>query len=157
MHERKLRSPDPFRIDRSRSRCGSRGLMASEQQRSDQEDLRYRVLRELEKDPRLSQRDLAARLNNSLGAINYCLRALAEKGLVKIDNFRASDNRLRYAYVLTPSGLAQKAALTRRFLDRKMREYEELQREIAQVRAEIGKDAGVEAETGTGPASGGAA
>lgn len=113
--------------------------MALEPQLPDREDLRYRVLRELEKDPRVSQRALAARLNNSLGAINYCLRALADRGYIKIDNFRASDHKLRYAYVLTPQGLAQKAALKRGFLARKLQEYDQLQREIAEIQGELGE------------------
>ena len=93
----------------------------------------------MEASPDLSQRDLAVELGVSLGAVNYCLRALVEKGQVKVRNFRASDNKLRYAYVLTPQGIAEKTRLTGAFLRRKMVEYEELKAEIAAVEAELRK------------------
>lgn len=101
------------------------------------EDVRFRVMRLLQNNPKLSQRQLAEELGISLGAVNYCLRALIDKGEVKIRNFRAADNKLRYAYILTPSGVAHKAAITRRFLARKIAEYEALQEEIAALRSEV--------------------
>lgn len=101
------------------------------------EDVRYRVLRALEGNPAVSQRDLAVELNVSLGLVNFCLRALAEKGQIKVDNFRNAENKLRYAYILTPRGLAEKAALTRRFLQRRIREYEALKAEIATLERDV--------------------
>lgn len=90
----------------------------------------------LEKKPETSQRALSKELNVSLGALNYTLNALIEKGLIKAKNFRNNENRWIYAYILTPKGMREKGALTVRFLGRKMREYEALQREIDELRAE---------------------
>lgn len=101
------------------------------------EKLRLRVLRHLASEPRLNQRGLAIQLGLSLGKANYCLRALAERGLIKISNFRRSDNKLAYAYLLTPSGLQEKALLTIAFLKHKQKEYENLQVEIAELEAEV--------------------
>ena len=95
------------------------------------DDVRFRVLRVLQDDPDLSQREISVKLGVSLGAVNYCLRALTEKGQVKVRNFRSSDNKLRYAYILTPGGIAEKARLTGAFLARKIAEYEALRAEIA--------------------------
>jgi EPS-associated MarR family transcriptional regulator len=94
------------------------------------------VLRVLNDQPGLSQREIAQELGVSLGAVNYCLRALVEKGQIKVQNFRASDNKLRYAYILTPGGIAQKAQLTGAFLKRKIAEYEALKAEIEAVKSE---------------------
>ena len=94
------------------------------------EDVRFKVLRMLEGHPEYSQRDIADALGVSLGGVNYCLRALIDKGHVKVANFRQSNNKLRYAYVLTPSGIAERALLTGRFLQRKMKEYEAIKAEI---------------------------
>ncbi|MFD2741656.1 MarR family EPS-associated transcriptional regulator [Sulfitobacter aestuarii] len=102
------------------------------------EDTRFRLMRALEGDPALSQRALAAELGLSLGMVNYCLRALVDRGQVKIRNFRAADNKRRYAYVLTPSGLAAKARLTRDFLKRRMAEHEALRAEIEALQRELG-------------------
>lgn len=101
------------------------------------DDIRFRVMRELEGNPELSQRELAKSLGISLGIVNYCLKALVEKGQVKVQNFRASDNKLRYAYVMTPQGLSAKAALTARFLKRRVAEYEALKAEIEALEFEI--------------------
>ena len=95
-----------------------------------QEDTHFRVLALLEKSPDISQRDLAKALGISLGGVNYSLRALVEKGMVKAQNFSSSDKKLAYAYILTPKGLAEKSMLTARFLKRKMDEYEALKAEI---------------------------
>lgn len=111
------------------------------------EDDRFRLMRCLEARPDISQRALSRELGMSLGRVNYCLAALSEKGLVKIRNFRASDRKMRYAYVLTPQGIAEKARLTRGFLARKLVEYEALQAEIEAVRAELG-EANAEPERG---------
>ena len=103
-------------------------------------------MRLLQGNPKLSQRQLSRELGVSLGAVNYCLRALIDKGEVKIRNFRAADNKQRYAYILTPKGVARKAAITRRFLARKIAEYEALKAEIAALQREMPD----EAETGDG-------
>ncbi|MBW7861099.1 MAG: MarR family EPS-associated transcriptional regulator [Rhodocyclaceae bacterium] len=104
------------------------------------DELRYRILKRLEANPAISQRELADALGVSLGRANYCLRALIEKGLVKVDNFRRSDNKLAYAYLLTPAGFADKALVTRRFLQRKLAEYDDLKAEIEALRKEVGSD-----------------
>jgi EPS-associated MarR family transcriptional regulator len=101
-----------------------------------QEDTTFRVLRILEQEPDISQRALADRLGLSLGGLNYCLKALIEKGFVKLENFSNSRHKFGYVYILTPAGLIEKAALTGRFLKRKMAEYEALKAEIASVRSE---------------------
>src|SRR5205809_57635 len=93
-------------------------------------------MRTLAERPAASQRELASSLGMSLGKANYCLRALIEKGFLKAENYRKSDNKAAYLYVLTPSGVAEKAALTKQFLGRKMKEYEELRLEIEQLRRE---------------------
>ena len=98
-----------------------------------QEDTRFRVLRALQDNPRLTQRELSERLGVSLGATNFVLRALMEKGAIKIRNFRGNTRKLSYAYTLTPHGLAEKASLTARFLARKQKEYESLKAEIEAV------------------------
>ena len=99
--------------------------------------MRLRVLRLLNDDPKLSQRDIAQRLGVSLGSVNYCVKALIEKGWVKVNNFRRSDNKLGYAYVLTPFGVAQRVIQSKEFLQRKIREYEQLKAEIASLEAEV--------------------
>lgn len=104
------------------------------------EDLHFRVLRFLEEHPDHSQRDISSALGISLGGVNYCLRALIGKGLIKIENFRTSRNKLGYLYVLTPNGIAERAALTNRFLRRKLAEYEELKAEIQMLERELGAD-----------------
>ena len=101
-----------------------------------QEDTDFRILRLLQAQPDLSQRELATHLGLSLGGLNYCLKALMEKGFVKLENFQNSKHKLGYAYVLTPTGLAQKMALTGVFLKRKLQEFDALQQEIAVLSTE---------------------
>lgn len=101
------------------------------------DDVRFRLLRLLEDHPDRSQREISEELGVSLGAINYVLKALAEKGEVKIRNFRASNNKLRYAYILTPSGIDAKTRLMAGFLRRKLAEYEALKAELDSLRAEM--------------------
>jgi len=96
----------------------------------------YGLLKTLEDNPGLSQRDLAKRLGVSLGKVNFCLNALIEKGCLKVNNFRNSDNKLAYAYLLTPQGVEQKARMTVEFLQIKMREYERLRTEIEELQRE---------------------
>lgn len=95
------------------------------------------ALRILEKNPELTQRELAKELGVSLGKTHYILSSLIDVGLVKADNFRRSDNKLGYAYLLTPQGIAEKAAVTARFLARKRREYQALERQIAELSGEV--------------------
>jgi EPS-associated MarR family transcriptional regulator len=99
--------------------------------------MRFKVLRALEQQPDLSQRQLADMLGVSLGKTNYLLRALLDKGLLKAHNFRSSQNKLAYAYLITPRGLAEKAALTRGYLERKSEEYEALRVEIERLKADL--------------------
>jgi len=95
------------------------------------------VLRALEAEPEVSQRKLARRIDLSLGRTNYVLKALIEKGWVKVGNFSQSPNKFGYAYLLTPEGIAEKLALTRRFLARKYAEYDAIKDEIAELEAEL--------------------
>jgi EPS-associated MarR family transcriptional regulator len=95
-----------------------------------QEEARFKILRLLHENPELTQRELGERVGISLGAVNYSLRALIERGLVKAGNFSRNPNKLGYAYVLTPTGIAEKTFLTGRFLKRKVEEYEALKQEI---------------------------
>ena len=101
------------------------------------EESHYRLLRLLDASPRLTQRELAREMGVSLGKVNYCVSALIEKGWVKARNFRNSNNKLAYAYLLTPRGIEHKAAITVHFLRRKMAEYESLKKEIARLRREV--------------------
>jgi len=102
-----------------------------------QEDTHFRVLRLLQDNPEMSQRELAQAVGISVGGTHYVLNALIEKGLVKLGNFTASEDKRRYAYVLTPKGLAQKALITKRFLERKIEEYKALKSEIEELRREV--------------------
>ncbi|MEA3642082.1 MAG: MarR family EPS-associated transcriptional regulator [Lamprobacter sp.] len=100
------------------------------------EDLTFHALRQLKANPQLSQRQLAKALGISLGRTNYCLRALIERGWVKVEHFRSSKNKLAYAYLLTPEGIDTKARITARFLQRKRAEYDVLKVELEQLTAE---------------------
>ena len=90
----------------------------------------FDVLRKIQKKPKSTQRELAEELGFSLGKLNYCLKSLQVKGLVKIQNFKKNPNKLNYIYVLTPKGISQKTKLTINFMKRKMKEYDELRREL---------------------------
>lgn len=94
------------------------------------EDTYFKVLRLLKDNPHINQRDLAKTLGISLGKTNYCIKALLDKGLLKMQNFQSSKRKLTYAYILTPAGIIEKSAITARFLKRKMTEYEKLRAEI---------------------------
>jgi EPS-associated MarR family transcriptional regulator len=100
------------------------------------EESSLQVLRLLEKNPQLTQRELAAELGVSLGKANFCVQALLAKGFIKLQNFRGSRNKLAYAYLLTPSGIAAKSSLAVSFLQIKMAEYARLQSEIEQLQRE---------------------
>ena len=109
-----------------------------------QEDTNFRLMQLLHDNPNLSQREMAKALGISFGDINYCLNALIEKGLVKIHNFSQNQNKFGYAYLLTPSGISEKAMLTSSFLKRKMQEYEALKAEIKALKLEIETENGQE-------------
>jgi len=101
-----------------------------------QEDTYFRVMRILQENSDLTQRELAEKLGISVGGLNYCLKALMDKSMVKMKNFANSKNKFGYVYVLTPTGMAEKAAITQRFLQRKMAEYEALHAEIEALKRE---------------------
>lgn len=105
-----------------------------------QEDTHFRVLRLLQENPEMSQRELAAAVGVSVGGIHYVLNALIDKGLVKLGNFTAAEDKRRYAYVLTPKGIKEKSIVTGSFLKRKLAEYESLKAEIELLQSEIADD-----------------
>ena len=98
---------------------------------------RLELLKLLQDQPRMSQRDLAQAMGVSLGKANYCLKALMEKGLVKLEKFRANPDKRQYAYLLTTAGLKEKTRITMSFLRRKVAEYEALEKEIEQLRGDL--------------------
>ncbi|NKX40581.1 MarR family EPS-associated transcriptional regulator [Rhodobacteraceae bacterium R_SAG2] len=102
-----------------------------------QEDTHFRVLRLLQENPEMSQRELAEAVGVSVGGIHYVLNGLIDKGLVKLGNFTAAEDKRRYAYILTLKGIAEKTAVTHRFLARKLQEYKALKAEIDELRSEI--------------------
>ncbi|MCK9380268.1 MAG: MarR family EPS-associated transcriptional regulator [Sulfuritalea sp.] len=95
----------------------------------------------IEANPAIQQRDMAKAMGVSLGKANYCLQALVQKGLVKMDNFRRNDNKLAYSYLLTPSGIEEKASLTISFLKYKVAEYDAIRSEIEELRRDAERDA----------------
>lgn len=101
------------------------------------DEVRYRLLRLLQANPGLSQRDVARALNISLGKVNFCLKALIQRGLVKASNFKNSRQKSAYMYLLTPRGIEEKARLTMHFWQLKRQEYEMLESEVQRLRAEI--------------------
>lgn len=105
------------------------------------EYVRYKVMQVLDKNPHASQRELATELGVSLGAVNFCLKALVEKGMVKVENFVKSNNKTSYAYFLTPKGVFEKSEITAEFLQRKKEEYALLKKEIAELQVEAAKNA----------------
>ena len=114
------------------------------------DEMRYKLLKLLESDPNISQRQLADALGISLGKVNYCLKALMTKGLIKAKNFRNSHNKLGYVYMLTARGLEDKTKVTVRFLKYKISEYEELEKEIEQLRLDAAEHEGVASEGAPG-------
>jgi EPS-associated MarR family transcriptional regulator len=103
------------------------------------EEFHYKLLKVLQENPDLSQRELAREVGLSLGKTNYCLRALIEKGFIKASNFRNSKNKVAYAYLLTPRGIEEKVQATAYFLKRKIDEYKALEKEIETLRSEVKK------------------
>jgi len=104
------------------------------------EDAQFRILRLLHDNPEMSQRELAKAVGISAGGVHYVIIALVEKGLIKLGNFTAAEDKRRYAYILTRAGIAQKAALTQAFLARKLAEYEALREEIESLQSELGDE-----------------
>ena len=104
------------------------------------QEIHLKVLRKLEENPDITQRQLAQQLGVSLGKVNYCLKALIDKGFVKARNFKNSDNKRAYLYVLTPIGIEEKSRISVSFLRRKLSEYDQLKIEIEELRAEIRAD-----------------
>jgi EPS-associated MarR family transcriptional regulator len=100
------------------------------------EENRYQLLKLLEQNPNLNQRELAKAMGISLGKTNYCLNALIAKGMIKAANFKRSENKMNYAYYLTPKGIDEKARVTMRFLKRKQQEYETLVKELEELQKE---------------------
>lgn len=100
------------------------------------DEYRYKILKILEKNPEISQRDLARELGVSLGRVNFCLKALIDVGLLKVTNFRNSRNKMAYMYLLTPRGVKEKSLITERFLKLKIQEFQALEAEINSLRAE---------------------
>jgi EPS-associated MarR family transcriptional regulator len=103
------------------------------------EEIHYRILRLLESRPDISQRQLSRELGVSLGKTNYCLRALLDRGWIKAQNFKNSQNKIAYAYLLTPEGIERKAKIAVRFLKRKTAEFEAIKQEIEQLRREVSR------------------
>jgi EPS-associated MarR family transcriptional regulator len=101
------------------------------------EEIHYHVLKHIEANPSITQRELAKELGVSVGKVNYCLKALIDKGWIKANNFKNSNKKLAYFYILTPSGLEQKAKITVNFLKRKINDYEELKKEIEVLKNEV--------------------
>ena len=101
------------------------------------DNARYRLLTLLDENPELTQRELADKMGISLGKTNYCLKALIDKGMVKVQNFRNSENKIAYLYKLTPAGMNDKIRVTRRFLVRKVQEHAELSIEIERLKSEM--------------------
>ena len=101
------------------------------------QELQYRALKIVEQYPQITQRQLSKELGVSLGKAHYVVKALVEVGWIKLENFQRSDNKLGYAYLLTPAGVVEKAKITRQFLRRKQQEYQQLKREIEQLKTEI--------------------
>ena len=103
------------------------------------DETRYRILKLLEAEPHASQRRIADELGLSLGRVNFCIKALVEKGLIKVNNFRNSERKRAYLYLLTPRGIEEKAVVTTRFLKRKLDEYEFIKRELEELQREAAK------------------
>jgi len=111
--------------------------MVSDKITKQREDVHFRVLRLLESRPDASQREIAEELGVSLGAINFCVKALIGKGHIKLANFKASKNKLGYVYVLTPEGISHRTQLAAGFIERKMAEYEAIRAELEKLRGEF--------------------
>lgn len=103
------------------------------------DEMSYKLLKLLEENPDISQRQLAEEMGVSLGKVNYCLKALVQVGLIKMSNFARSNNKIGYAYILTPKGLVEKAKVTKRFLAKKLLQYKLLSEEITELKKEVNR------------------
>ena len=103
-------------------------------------EINYKLLKLLEEEPNLTQRQMAKEMGISLGKFNYCLKELVKKGFVKVDRFTSSENKAAYMYLLTPKGADEKVRVTHGFLKRKMAEFEEIKQQIEELRQEMSKD-----------------
>jgi EPS-associated MarR family transcriptional regulator len=112
--------------------------MAIQRKNNSETEESLMILREIDAKPQLTQRELSSRLGFSLGKINFLIKAMIEKGLIKAESFKNSNNKSAYLYVLTPIGIEEKAKTTYRFLKRKIEEYEKLELEITQLKREVG-------------------
>ena len=108
-------------------------------ERNVSQEITLQLMAHVEQNPQDTQRAIASELGVSLGSVNYCIKALINKGFLKVENFRKNSNKLGYAYLLTPSGIGEKANLTLSFLKRKQQEYNRLEREIAELQEEVAK------------------
>jgi EPS-associated MarR family transcriptional regulator len=110
------------------------------------DEIHYKILKLLESQPDISQRQISRELGVSLGKANYCIKAMLERGWIKAKNFKNSRNKIAYAYLLTPEGVEKRAKMTARFLKRKIQEYEQLKRDIDQLRKEVAAAGEMEGE-----------
>ena len=108
-------------------------------ERNVSQEITLQLMAHVEQNPQDTQRAIASELGVSLGSVNYCIKALINKGFLKVENFRKNSNKLGYAYLLKPSGIGEKANLTVSFLRRKQQEYNRLEREIAELKEEVAK------------------
>ncbi len=145
IHRTFLRCALQFELKQTRGCSPPRAHAMNSRQANIQEDTHFRIMRILQDDPDITQRELADKLGMSVGGLNYCLKALMDKGFVKMQNFHNSKNKFKYVYLLTPQGIAEKVALTSRFLRRKREEYEALKVEIEALQSEAdnGKKSGL--------------
>lgn len=104
------------------------------------DEIRYQILKAVEENPKMNQRELAEYLGVSLGKTNYCLKKLIEKGLVKVGDFKTNPDKRTYAYLLTPNGVKEKSKVAMRFLKQKIEEYKVIKREIENLRLELGEE-----------------
>ena len=105
-----------------------------------QPEINYKLLKLLEEQPNLTQRQMAKKMGISLGKFNYCLKELVKKGFVKVDRFTSSDNKAAYMYLLTPRGIEEKARVTHRFLKRKLIEFDDIKKQIEELKQEMARD-----------------
>ena len=138
------------RLARSTPCAVALGRHLSDRSEQIREDARFRVLRLLADNPEISQRQLAEQLGISSGAAHYIIAGLVKVGLVKLENFKSSSDKRRYAYILTPAGIAEKSAITGRFLERKIAEYNALRQEIAELEEELGQRDALGSRKGNG-------
>jgi len=112
-------------------------MMTTEKKKRIESEEMLILMRVINENPQMTQRDLSSRLGLSLGKINFLIKSLIEKGFIKADNFKNSNNKISYLYLLTPAGIEEKTRITYRFLKRKMEEYEKLENEIRHLKKEV--------------------